>query len=373
MSWKASIRTYGDPKYYDNAVRFATRTEADWYGSDLSSRWTQAEHYKVGKSTDPVNYRIDDGKLVRIEENPDSHTQVTVPKLPKCDFCDERALYDGKTTVGPWGYMCRKHFREYGTGLGLGKGQKLIPKRNPHNEYDRGWPMFFDGKEYRNIAWGLSKRDAQKEAARWMRDQFSAKITGSMILGYSVWVRRPDMGANPTIGQWAKKLYVMKGKKFAAHIVSQGPHLTKLQLITHKGTLSRPITIETGRLMKEFYVARDNPISSNPSPYRCKRCGGEIGIGSVLKYVGKKGPYHEWCAALVRGKGKVQKWDNPGRPHTKRNPQLPSTLCRCCGKPVGFTGDDYPIHTKCIPKHWGKHAKGINFSRCKEFQHSWRR
>ncbi len=44
----------------------------------------------------------------------------------------------------------------------------------------------------------------------------------------------------------------------------------------------------------------------------CKRCGGSIGVGRVMKYVGtgknRKGPYHEWCAALVRGGGKVQKW-----------------------------------------------------------------
>ena len=56
------------------------------------------------------------------------HTEVVVPKLPKCDFCSAGALYDGKTILGPWAYMCPKHFRIYGIGLGLGKGQKLIEK-----------------------------------------------------------------------------------------------------------------------------------------------------------------------------------------------------------------------------------------------------
>lgn len=42
------------------------------------------------------------------------------------------------------------------------------------------------------------------------------------------------------------------------------------------------------------------------------------------------------------------------------------TSCRCCGGPV-YNSDQYPIHTRCIPKHWDKHAKGINASRCKEF------
>lgn len=44
--------------------------------------------------------------------------------------------------------------------------------------------------------------------------------------------------------------------------------------------------------------------------------------------------------------------------------------CRCCGKPI--TGildmDGSPIHTRCIPKHWGKHAHGKNASRCHEFR-----
>lgn len=43
----------------------------------------------------------------------------------------------------------------------------------------------------------------------------------------------------------------------------------------------------------------------------------------------------------------------------------PSVTCRCCGKPLYFWLN--PIHTQCIPKHWGKHAHGINASRCKEF------
>jgi len=47
--------------------------------------------------------------------------------------------------------------------------------------------------------------------------------------------------------------------------------------------------------------------------------------------------------------------DSKGRP-----------LCRCCGKPV-LAFDGHPIHTKCIPKHWAKHAHGINASRCIEF------
>jgi len=40
--------------------------------------------------------------------------------------------------------------------------------------------------------------------------------------------------------------------------------------------------------------------------------------------------------------------------------------CRCCGKAVPPV-DSYPIHTACIPKHWDRHAHGVNAGRCQEF------
>ena len=58
-------------------------------------------------------------------------TTAHVAKLPKCDFCkddkvDKYALYDGKTINGMWAFMCDAHFALYGTGLGMGRGQRLI-------------------------------------------------------------------------------------------------------------------------------------------------------------------------------------------------------------------------------------------------------
>lgn len=40
--------------------------------------------------------------------------------------------------------------------------------------------------------------------------------------------------------------------------------------------------------------------------------------------------------------------------------------CRCCGRAVVST-DAYPIHTKCIVKHWDTHRWGRNASRCREY------
>ncbi|HRT03484.1 MAG TPA: hypothetical protein P5513_06050 [Candidatus Diapherotrites archaeon] len=51
-----------------------------------------------------------------------------------CDFCKKDAaqigntFYDGKTTLGPWAVMCAKCFKQYGVGLGLGKGQMYDSK-----------------------------------------------------------------------------------------------------------------------------------------------------------------------------------------------------------------------------------------------------
>ena len=35
----------------------------------------------------------------------------------KCDFCDKDAFYDGKTIMGPWGYMCQDHFNHFGVKI----------------------------------------------------------------------------------------------------------------------------------------------------------------------------------------------------------------------------------------------------------------
>lgn len=51
--------------------------------------------------------------------------QGSVPT--KCDINGEpflKEFVDGKTTMGPWANMCPQCFRDYGVGLGTGRGQK---------------------------------------------------------------------------------------------------------------------------------------------------------------------------------------------------------------------------------------------------------
>ena len=40
------------------------------------------------------------------------------------------AKYDAKTKMDPWAYMCEPHFKAYGIGLGVGKGQMLKQHRD---------------------------------------------------------------------------------------------------------------------------------------------------------------------------------------------------------------------------------------------------
>ena len=57
------------------------------------------------------------------------HKSVEVTSLPPCDMHPSReAAYDCKTSFGPWGNLCKQCYQQYGVGLGLGKGQRLILK-----------------------------------------------------------------------------------------------------------------------------------------------------------------------------------------------------------------------------------------------------
>lgn len=57
-------------------------------------------------------------------------TLIRIPESVSCDFCEQEgtrkeAKYDGKTVYGYWAHMCEKHYRQFGIGLGIGRGQEL--------------------------------------------------------------------------------------------------------------------------------------------------------------------------------------------------------------------------------------------------------
>lgn len=63
MSFKPEVKVIGDDKWYDNAVRFATREEAELSAKDLAGRWMLVTHWRATKSDDPVNYKIVDNVM----------------------------------------------------------------------------------------------------------------------------------------------------------------------------------------------------------------------------------------------------------------------------------------------------------------------
>lgn len=44
--------------------------------------------------------------------------EIVMNPLPLCDVCGDTALYDEKTTKGPWAYLCEYCHLELGTGIG---------------------------------------------------------------------------------------------------------------------------------------------------------------------------------------------------------------------------------------------------------------
>ncbi len=63
MSWKPEIQVAGDPKWYDNAVRFKTELEARKYAADLFYRWTSAKEWRVVKVDEPANSAWVNGEM----------------------------------------------------------------------------------------------------------------------------------------------------------------------------------------------------------------------------------------------------------------------------------------------------------------------
>lgn len=59
MSYAIEVKVYNDDKFYPNAIRLATKAEADAYGRNKVYNWTMADTYRVVESTDATNYSWD--------------------------------------------------------------------------------------------------------------------------------------------------------------------------------------------------------------------------------------------------------------------------------------------------------------------------
>lgn len=68
MSFAPEVVADATGKWCGNALRFATREEAESQVADLSTRWFAVRDTRVVESGDPVNYRYVNHQLVRVEE-----------------------------------------------------------------------------------------------------------------------------------------------------------------------------------------------------------------------------------------------------------------------------------------------------------------
>jgi len=60
---------------------------------------------------------------------PKYQIKASVADDAECDLCHRSllrfpAFYDGATARGPWAWMCQRCFRQFGLGLGPGRGQE---------------------------------------------------------------------------------------------------------------------------------------------------------------------------------------------------------------------------------------------------------
>jgi hypothetical protein len=67
MSWKPEVIADNSGKWNGNALRFATKEESEQYVADLAMRWTAVRDIRSIESDDPVNYKIENNQLIRLE------------------------------------------------------------------------------------------------------------------------------------------------------------------------------------------------------------------------------------------------------------------------------------------------------------------
>jgi hypothetical protein len=66
MSWAPEVIADNSGKWCGNALRFATREEAEANVLDLAMRWTLVRDTRVVESDEPVNYTWIDGRLEKV-------------------------------------------------------------------------------------------------------------------------------------------------------------------------------------------------------------------------------------------------------------------------------------------------------------------
>lgn len=67
MSWRPEVKVAGEDTWHKNGLRFATEAEAKQSATDLMMRWMLVTNCRAVECDDPVNYKIEDNRLICVE------------------------------------------------------------------------------------------------------------------------------------------------------------------------------------------------------------------------------------------------------------------------------------------------------------------
>jgi hypothetical protein len=70
VSWRPEVIADSSGQWYPNGLRFATEQEAIDSARDLFDRWILVREYRAAPSNDPVNYRYENGQLIKVDIEP---------------------------------------------------------------------------------------------------------------------------------------------------------------------------------------------------------------------------------------------------------------------------------------------------------------
>jgi hypothetical protein len=71
QSWKPEVQADATDQWYANALRFATKEEAEHSARDLASRWSAVRKWRVIESDDPVSHAVSvDGRVKAVKDDP---------------------------------------------------------------------------------------------------------------------------------------------------------------------------------------------------------------------------------------------------------------------------------------------------------------
>ena len=71
--------------------------------------------------------------------------------MAKCDFCADEAVYDAKTVMGPWAFLCEAHWEKYGTNIRTKIAKEIGVKRCINCNKEKPLSQFYRYTDSRGV------------------------------------------------------------------------------------------------------------------------------------------------------------------------------------------------------------------------------